>query len=71
MGGFKILRDRFMHEHDPVFLALLLSPFSRHFRELFLIFVLLFVLLVNVFFLEEPFVGGSQGALCVLYVHAL
>ena len=70
MGGFKILRDRFLHEHDPVFLALLLSPFSRPFRDLFLIFVLLFVLLVYVF-QEEPFVGGSQGALCVLYVHAL
>ena len=70
MGGCKILRDRFLHEHDPVFLALLLSPFSRLFRDLFLIFVLLFVLLVYVF-QEEPCVGGSQGALCVLYVHSL
>ena len=54
-----------MHEHDPVFLALLLSPFSRHFRDLFWIFVLLFVLLANVSFLEGSFVGGSQGALRV------
>ncbi len=54
-----------MHEHDPVFLALLLSPFSRHFRDLFRIFVLLFVLLANVSLLEGSFVGGSQGALRV------
>ena len=54
-----------MHEHDPVFLALLLSPFSRHFRDLFWIFVLLFVLLANVSFLERSFVGGSPGALRV------
>ena len=64
-GGVKTLRDRFMHEHDPVFLALLLSPFSRHFRDLFWIFVLLFVLLANVSFLERSFVGGSPGALRV------
>ena len=64
-GGVKTLRHRFMHEHDPVFLALLLSPFSRHFRDLFWIFVLLFVLLANVSFLEGSFVGGSQGALRV------
>ena len=64
-GGVKTLRHRFMHEHDPVFLALLLSSFSRHFRDLFRIFVLLFVLLANVSLLEGSFVGGSQGALRV------
>ena len=64
-GGVKTLRHRFMHEHDPVFLALLLSPFSRHFRDLFWIFVLLFVRLANVSLLERSFVGGSPGALRV------
>ena len=36
MGGCKILRDRFLHEHDSVSLALLLSLFSRLFRDRFL-----------------------------------
>ena len=65
-GGVKTLRDRFMHEHDPVFLALLLSPFSRHFRDFFWIFFLLFFFLfANVSLLEGSFAGGSQGALRV------
>ena len=37
-GGVKTLRHRFMHEHDPVFLALLVSHFSRHFRVFFIFF---------------------------------
>ena len=55
-----------MHEHDPVFLALLLSPFSRHFRDFFWIFFLLFFFLfANVSLLEGSFAGGAQGALRV------
>ena len=70
-GGVKILRDRFMHEHDPVFLALLLSPFSRHFRDLFWIFVLLFVLLVNVFFSWKGPLLGDLKVPCVYYMSTL
>ena len=54
-----------MHEHDSVSFAWLLFFSSRLVVIVFLVFVFPLVFLVYVF-QEEPFVGGSQGALCVV-----
>ena len=64
-GGVKTLRDRFMHEHDPVFLVCWCLISLAIFVFFLSFFPLFFFLFANVSLLEGSFAGGSQGALRV------